>query len=372
VPARPRKGWPCGLVSSCAALNRTGQPTIKSPTNSTATPTPSHAGAAASITDASLACTTYPAAADRPLFPPQERHHVLVLATTKPADAGTPVSHWSLDDLATNIINDAHCRNMSRSTIQRILAQAELKPHKVRSWMHSDDPDFEKLALEICGLYLQAPVLYRKGELLVCTDEKTGIQALERKHPGKPAAPGLPALWEPEYIRHGTRCLLATFVVPTGEIYGDVTARRTNQDFRRHIRHVVDWLGERYPEVKRIHWVMDNLNTHWSLAVCQLFARLNGIQFEPKKLQRGPQRRAFLTDPEHHHVVHFTPKHGSWLNQVELWFSVLARRVIRRGNFTSKADLARKIQAYMDYYNAFKAHPYSWTYAGKPLISGDG
>jgi transposase len=296
---------------------------------------------------------------------------VLVLVTTKPAEAGTPVSHWSLDDLATRIVNDVHYAAMSRSTIQRILAAAELKPHKVRSWMHSDDPQFEARALDICRLYLRAPALYQRGELVVCTDEKTGIQALERKYPDKPAVPGRPALREAEYIRLGTRCLLATFVVPTGWVYGDVTARRTNRDFRAHLRHTVTWLGQRYPQVQKVHWVMDNLNTHWSLEVCRLFARLNGIKFEPKKLKRGPQRRAFLTDPEHRHVIHFTPKHGSWLNQVEMWFSVLARRVIRRGNFLSKADLARKILAYIAYYNAYKAHPYAWTYRGKPLVSGD-
>jgi DDE superfamily endonuclease len=260
---------------------------------------------------------------------------------------------------------------MSRSTIQRILAQAELKPHKVRSWMHSDDPAFEKLALEICGLYLKAPVLYRQGELLLCTDEKTGMQALERKHPDKPATPGHIALREPEYIRHGTRCLLATFVVPTGQVYGDVTAHRTNDDFRAHIRRTVTWLQQQYPQATRYHWVMDNLNTHWSLPVCRLFAQLNGVPFEAKQLQRGPERRAFLTKAEHRHVIHFTPKHGSWLNQVEMWFSVLERRVMRRGNFVSKIDLVRKVLAYIEYYNKYKAHPYAWTYTGKPLTSGD-
>lgn len=228
------------------------------------------------------------------------------------------------------------------------------------------------LALDICGLYLKAPVLYQQGELIVCTDEKTGIQALQRKHPGKPAAPGYVELREEEYIRHGTRCLLASFVVHSTEVFGDVTARRTNGDFRRHIGHVVQWLNQRYPQHVRVHWVMDNLNTHWSLPVCRLFARLNRVAFEPSKLQRGPQRRAFLCDGEHRHVIHFTPKHGSWLNQVELFFSVLARKVIRRGNFTSKADLTRKILAYLDYHNNYKAHPYSWTYTGKPLVTGTG
>ena len=305
----------------------------------------------------------------RGLFPPEERHQVLVLVTTKPADLGVPVSHWSLEDLAIKILQDAHYRDMSRSTIQRILAQADLKPHKCRSWLHSDDPVFEEKALAICKLYLDAPRLYQHGELVLCCDEKTSIQALERKYPTKPMQSGRPALQEFEYLRHGTRYLLATFVVPTGLVYGDVTARRTNQDFRRHIRHTATWLGVQYPQTKKYHWVMDNLNTHWSLEVCALFARLNGIKYEPKKLKRGRERIAFLTEQSHQHVIHFTPKHGSWLNQVEIWFSVLARRVIRRGDFPSKADLMRKILAYIEYHNSYKAHPYEWTYTGKPLVA---
>jgi transposase len=305
----------------------------------------------------------------RGLFPPEERHQVVVLATTEPANADTPVSHWSLEDLAIKIVNDAHYRDMSRSTIQRILAEADLQPHKCRSWLHSDDPDFEPKALEICRLYTEAPRLYERGELVLCCDEKTGIQALERKYPDKPMQPGRPRLREFEYLRHGTRCLLATFVVATGQVYGDVTARRTRVDFRRHLRHTVAWLAEEYPQATKFHWVMDNLNTHWSLEVCQLFAGLNGVKHEPKKLRRGRERKAFLMGEEHKHVIHFTPKHGSWLNQVEIWFSVLARRVIRRGDFPSKADLVRKILAYIAYHNTYKAHPYEWTYTGKPLVA---
>lgn len=253
----------------------------------------------------------------RGLFPPEERHQVLILATTEPTDIGVPVSHWSLEDLARTILRNSHDRDMSRSTIQRILAEADLKPHKCRSWLHSDDPAFETKALDICKLYLDTPRLYQHGELVLCCDEKTGIQALERKYPTKPLQPGRPALREFEYIRHGTRCLLATFVVPTGLVYGNVMARRTNQDFRRHLRHTAAWLQMRYPLMTKYHWVMDNLNTHWSLEVCALFARLNGIKCEPKKLKRGRERVAFLTDPSQRHVIHFTPKHGSWLNQVE-------------------------------------------------------
>ncbi len=305
----------------------------------------------------------------RGLFPPEDRHQVVVLATTQPTEAAIPVSHWSLEDLATKILNDAHYRDMSRSTIQRILAEADLKPHKCRSWLHSEDPAFEAKALDICKLYLDAPRLFEQGELVVCCDEKTGIQALERKYPSKVMLPRQPEKREVEYIRHGTRCLLATFVVPTGLVYGDVTARRTNQDFRRHLRHTATWLAVQYPQAKKVHWVMDNLNTHWSLEVCALFARMNGIKCESKKLKRGRERIAFLTEPSRQHVIHFTPKHGSWLNQVEIWFSVLERRVIRRGDFTSKTDLMRKILAYIAYHNEYKAHPYDWTYTGKPLVA---
>src|SRR5262245_9383157 len=321
-PRLPTHAWrpkvsPSGPALSCVAPSPTSPPTSASRTNSAATPTPSPAGATASSTTASRVCATSRGAAARGLFPPEERHQVVVLATTQPADTGVPVSHWSLEDLALKILQDAHYRDMSRSTIQRILAQADLKPHKCRSWLHREDDAFEEKALAICQLYLAAPRLYQQGELVLCCDEKTGIQALERKHPTKPMQPGRPALQECEYIRHGTRCLLATFVVPTGLVYGDVTARRTKPDFRRHLRHTVAWLEAMYPRAQNYHWVMDNLNTHWSLEVCALFARLNGLKYEPKKLQRGRERIAFLTAPGHRHVIHFTPKHGSWLNQVE-------------------------------------------------------
>jgi hypothetical protein len=133
---------------------------------------------------------TSPGAAARPLFPPEDRHKVLVLATTKPADAGVPTSHGSLDDLAHHILQEAHDRDLSRSTGQRILAEADLKPHQSRYWLHSDDPGFEAKALAIGRLYLAAPALYRKGELVLCVDEKTSIQALERLHPTRPPKPG--------------------------------------------------------------------------------------------------------------------------------------------------------------------------------------
>jgi hypothetical protein len=300
------------------------------------------------------------------LFPPQDRHKVLCLATTPPAAVGVPNAPWSLDDLAYHILRETHYRDMSRSTLQRILAEAELRPHKSRYWLTSHDADFEAKVLDVCRLYLDAPVLYQRGELVLCVDEKTGIQALQRAWPTQPAAPGRDERRDHEYLRHGTRCLIATRVVATGQVFGSVTAQRGTWDFIRHVRDVV----EQFPDATRFHWVMDNLNTHWTLKLCQYLGKLSGVWDDRRPLRTGTQRRAFLTDPSHKHVVHFTPKHGSWMNQIELWFGVLSRRLLRRGNFGSVTELADQIRDFIGHYNAHDAFPYEWTYTGKPLVSG--
>lgn len=253
---------------------------------------------------------------------------------------------------------------MSRSTIWRILEDADIRPHKSRYWLNSHDPDFDAKAERICRLYLDSPVLYRQGELVICCDEKTGMQILERKHPTKPAEPGMPRRREHEYIRHGTRALFASFAVPTGEVAWDLGTTRTTEDFVAHLRHAVD----QFPEMNRYHWVVDNLNTHWGLPVCELIAEWCDIPLDRKALRRGAQRRAFLSDPAHKHVFHFTPKHGSWLNQVELWFSAFSRRFLAQGDFRSAADFEARFRRFMEDYNAHDAHPYRWTYAGKPLV----
>jgi DDE superfamily endonuclease len=290
-----------------------------------------------------------------------------VLATTPPADLGVPTSHWSLDDLAFQILKDAHYKDMSRSTVGRILAEADLQPHRCRYWLQRHDPDCEAKALDVCQLYRDAFGLLAQGELVVSVDEKTSIQALERLYETRPARPGLIERREFEYLRHGTRCLIGSLVVPTGQVIGSVTARRGRWDFVRHIRDVV----EMFPHVKRFHWVMDNLNTHWTFELCRYLAVDAGCWEKGLRLRTGKERRAYLTAGCSRHVIHFTPKHGSWLNQIEIWFGVLQRRVLRRGNFTSVEDLARKILEYIAYYNAHHAHPYEWTYTGKPGVSGD-
>jgi transposase len=288
---------------------------------------------------------------------------VLCLATTRPGDVGVPTARWSLDELAHHILRDAHYRDMSRSTVGRVLRDGQLRPHRSRYWLHSDDPDFERKVLDICRLYLDAPRLYREGDLVLCVDEKTGIQALQRARPTRPAEPGRDERRDHEYVRHGTCCLLATRVVATGQVIGSVSAQRGRWDFVRHVHAVV----ERFPQARRFHWVMDNLNTHWTFELCQYLGKRSGVWDDRPPLRTGAARRAFLTDPSHRHVVHFTPKHGSWMNQVEIWFGVLGRRLLHRGDFPSLAALTQGIEEFIRHYNAHDAFPYEWTYTGKPL-----
>ena len=284
-------------------------------------------------------------------------------------DRPTGLSRHSvaLDDLAATLINrNAHDLAMSRSTIWRILDEADLKPHRSVYWLNSDDPDFEAKAQEICKLYIKAPMMYQKGRLVICCDEKTGMQALGRPHPTQPAVPGKPERREQDYIRYGTRALIASFIVPTGELIGDLGPTRTSVDFATHLDHVAG----QFPQIQGFDWVLDNLNTHWSLEVCRVIAQLCDVPFEAAVLQTGKQRRAFLTDPTHKHVFHFTPIHGSWLNQVELWFSVFGRRFLKRGDFASMADFEARLLRYVEDYNRCHAYPYRWTYTGTPLVRG--
>ena len=297
-------------------------------------------------------------------FPPAERLHVLTLASGTTEDRGQPDTRWSLESLAFDILRDAHHRDMSRSTIARILGEADLKPHRSQYWLNSHDPDFDAKAADICQLYLDSPRFYQEGRLVLCSDEKTGMQILERKYPTKPARPGQIEKREFEYLRHGTRALLATFCVPTGKVVWNLGPTRTSVDWVGHLEHV----AVQFPQMKRFDWVVDNLNTHWSLDVCKWVAERSGIPFDAQALRTGEQRRKFLSDPGHKHVFHFTPIHGSWLNQVELFFSVLSRRFLKRGDFSGAQSFEQRLDAWLTAYNRDHAHPYRWTFTGEPLV----
>jgi hypothetical protein len=320
-------------------------------------------GAVAILHTASVACKMHRARVAPGAFPPSQRLDVMSMATRKPALSYCPATRWSLDDLVAAL---CQCRTwtMSRSSIWRLLEEADLKPHRSVYWLNSHDPDFEAKAHNICSLYMSARRFFAQGRLVICTDEKTGMQILARTYPTQPIAPGKPEKREHEYIRHGTRVLIASFVVPTGQVVWHLGQTRTSTDFAAHLATVVTQL----PEMKRYDWVVDNLNTHWSLEVCRVVAQWCKVPFVAKDLRRGVQRRAFLSDPSHTHVFHFTPKHGSWLNQVELWFSVFARRFLKRGDFGSAQEFATRLCDYLEGYNTHQAHPYRWTYTGQPLV----
>lgn len=218
-------------------------------------------------------------------------------------------------------------------------------------------------------MYLTAQQLAQAGVYIVSTDEKTGMQALERKHPSRPMITGHAELREFEYIRHGTLALIASFAVATGRILThSVGPTRTEADFARHIEAVI-------AIAPKAGWVfiVDQLNIHKSEALVRLVAnhcgikRALGIKGKSGILQSMPTRARFLSCGDHRIRFVYTPKHTSWLNQIEIWFSILVRKVLRRGSFVSTEALKQRIEAFIAYFNETMARAFKWTYKGRPL-----
>lgn len=243
-----------------------------------------------------------------------------ILAATRqtPPDGST---HWSTRKLAARL-------GVSHMRVARVWSKAGLQPHRVRSYMASDDPDFEKKAADVIGLYLKPPA----NAVVFCVDEKTAIQALDRLDPVLPLSPGRAERHGFEYFRHGTLSLYAALNAQTGEVTGRTTARHTSAEFIAFLSE----LCSQQPKDRALHVIVDNLSAHKTVRVKEF-------------LETHPQVR-----------LHFTPTYSSWLNQVELWFSKIERDVIARGVFTSVKDLSRKLMRYIRTYNR-QAKPFKWT-----------
>ena len=290
-------------------------------------------------------------------------------------DSDAAVSRWTQKELAKEAVRRGIVKGISRSTVGRFQSQAQIKPHKERYWLNTpiDDPvQFELESGAICTIYHTAQALYEKGVYVVSIDEKPGIQALARDHVThamEPAGKQPTERREFNYDRHGTLCLIANFMVATGKIVApSIGPTRTEADFAAHIEKLIAI----EPEAGWV-FVADQLNTHKSESLVRLVAKHCsidkdlGVKGESGILASMETRKTFLAEPEHRIRFVYTPKHASWLNQVEIWFSILARRLLKRGNFKSLEHLEERVLTFIDFFNETMAKPFKWTYKGSPM-----
>lgn len=270
-----------------------------------------------------------------PRITPVQRCEIIA-AACQPPPQEQGLTGWTMARLLDSILQQGIVDALSVSHLGNLLSRADIKPHKTRMWLHSVDPAFRERVAEIIDLYLNPP----KDGVVVCVDEKTGMQAVERKHPDGPAGPGQLRRREFEYIRHGTQTLIAAFEITTGEVLSYCGATRKGPDLEAFMER----LAARYPTGK-VHVVWDNLNTHVNRERWESFNARHSERF----------------------VFHFTPKHASWVNQIELWFGIFAKRSLRNASLKSVAELRGLAEAFVEHWNTHDKHPFSWTFKGYPL-----
>lgn len=266
------------------------------------------------------------------------RCRLVQLACDRPENAKQPVAFrdlWTHASLADTLEQETG-RRISTSEVGRILRFEGLRPHRVRQWLKSTDPDFEVKAKRVCDLYLRPP----KGAIVVCVDEKP-LQVLARKHPTHVDPRDGTVRYEYEYVRNGTQALLAAFDIKTGSVLAQVVPSRSGDA----LVSFMEKLARKYPG-KQVYVVWDNLNIHYD-----------------GKVDRWTSFNA-RHDGRFHFV--YTPKHASWMNQVEIWFSILQRRVIRYGDFPNLGAQRRRILGFVGRWNRAEKHPFRWTWRANP------
>lgn len=309
-------------------------------------------------------------------FTAEQVTQILAVACELPEKSGRPIDRWTHRELADEVIGRTIVPTISVSQVGRFLKQADLQPHRSKYWLNTKEKDpevFQQQVETVCQTYLQAPQLYSQEHThTVSVDEMPGIQALERIAKTIPMQPGQPVRIEYEYERHGTLCLIGNWEVALGQMIAPtIRETRTDEDFAWHIHHTV----ETDPAAGWI-FIVDNLNTHCSEALVRYVARLEGID-ETTLGRKGKAgiltsmatRQAFLSDPRHRVRFVYLPKHSSWLNQIEVIFGIVSRRVVRRGNFASLAALKERLLLFIDYFNRTFARPFRWTYTGRPTTA---
>jgi len=309
-------------------------------------------------------------------FTGEQVTQVLAVACEPPEQSGRPIDRWTHRELADEVVARGIVESISVSQVGRYLSQAELQPHRSKYWLNTKEKDpevFQQQVETVCQTYLEAPALYfTENTHTVSVDEMPGIQALQRVAKTIPMQSGRPVRIEFEYKRHGTLCLTGNWDVVLGQMIAPtIGSTRTEEDFARHIHNTI----KTDPTSPWI-FVVDNLNTHCSESLVRYVARLEGI--DPSELgkkgkdgvlQSMATRQEFLSNRNHRIRFVYLPKHTSWLNQIEIVFGIVGRRVVRRGNFTSLAALKNRLLDFIDYFNRTFAKPFRWTYTGRPATA---
>ena len=306
-------------------------------------------------------------------FTPEQIVGLIGIACEPPENSGRPVTSWTGKELADESQKRGMVDSISMSHVNRILREVDLQPHKSQYWCNTTEKDpelFQQQVELVCQTYLDAPQLYQQFNThTVCVDEMTSLQANERRAETKLPQPGQVAKEEFQYTRHGTVCVTGNWHVVQGQILAPtISETRDNEDFARHIEQTI----ATDPNAGWV-FVVDNLNTHCGEPLVRMIADQLGIDQATlgvaKKngaLNTMATRRAFLSDVSHRIRFVYIPKHSSWLNQIEIIFGVINRRVMRRGSFTSKIDLIEKLKRFMNYFNNTIAQTMNWTYTGRP------